>query len=442
MVQIPPGAITTSAGLRRTSSGFPEPAFAVVHSCGPRSLPKASDPHSIADLSALPSAYASAPPGVTDRSVARGRWTESRSNLWIGQFDSRAGSSRPLGTLGFAPEGNGYASAEDPRYVEPRSPPKPGEATPAWPRGMDAHDVRIFCALGVSGPPDAIAGSRPPGIGRVARSLGLDEKTVRVRLRRLEREGFIKYYQATPDLALLGMRAEVTCRFDAVNVATKLGALAFAKDIEGMVEGLDYLGTSFFVTVAGPSFEAAAVAQRSLAHRFELDRIELGRRTLDPSSATLVPLDWRIIHRMRYDARAPPSDVAAALGVTPRMVRYRLGRIRATDAVTIRPMIDARRLHGLLVYRLVVTPGRNTGDELVLLLRRRLGRTIWAVRRSLAGPILLDMFGSGLADPEESVVRALEVTGVEACHTLVLKQVLEPGPGSWIDRAVAELGRN
>ena len=304
---------------------------------------------------------------------------------------------------------------------------------------MDAHDVRIFCALGVSGPPDAIPASRPLGIGRVARSLGLDEKTVRVRLRRLEREGFIKYYQAAPDLALLGMRAEVTCRFEAVNVATKLSAIAFAREVPGMVEALDFLGTSFVVTVAGPSFEVAVDAQRSIAHRFELDRFEQGRRELGPSPTSLLPLDWRIVQRMRYDARAPLADVSASLGVTPRMVRYRLDRVRPTDAVTIRPMIDARRLQGILVYRLVVTPARGSDIDLVSPLRRHLGRTVWAVRRSLAGPILLDMFGSGLADPEESVLRALEVPGVEACHALTLKEILEPSPGSWIDQAIADL---
>ena len=304
---------------------------------------------------------------------------------------------------------------------------------------MDANDVRIFCALAISGPPDPIATNPPPGIGRVARSLGLDEKTVRVRLRRLEEARFIKYYQAAPDLTLLGMRAELTCRFDAVNIATKMEALSYAPGVPGMVEALDFLGSSFFVTVAAPSFAGALDAQKSIAHRFELDRYEQGRRELDPNPAVLLPVDWRIVQRMRYDARAPLSDVAASLGITPRMVRYRLGRIRVGGAVTIRPMIDARRLRGLVVFRLVVTPARGAGDELLTPLRRHLGHTVWAVRRSVAGPILLDMFGTGLADPEDSVLKALEVDGVEACHALILKEILEPAPESWIDRTIATL---
>jgi len=208
-----------------------------------------------------------------------------------------------------------------------------------------------------------------------------------------------------------------------------------------MVEALDFLGPSFVVTVAGPSWESAVDVQRSIAHRFELERFEQGHRRLAPSSARLIPMDWRIVQRMRYDARAPLSEVASSLGVTPRLVRYRLGRIRSSGAVTVRPMIDARRLRGLLIYRLVVTPARGSGDDLLTPLRRHLGRTVWAVRRSLAGPILLDMFGTGLADPEESVVQALEVPGVEACHALTLKEILESPPGGWIDRTVAGLVR-
>jgi len=304
---------------------------------------------------------------------------------------------------------------------------------------MDAHDVRIFCALAVSGPPEAIPRSRPPGLRRIAQGLGLDEKTVRVRLRRLEDEGFIKYYQAAPDLALLGISTELTSRFEAVNVATKIDSLHYAQSQDGMVEALDFLGTSFVVTGAGNSADEATDLHKRIAHRFELDRFEQGRRTLPPSDAQLLPLDWKIIERMRYDARAPIDDVAGALGITPRMVRYRLGKIRASGAVTIRPMIDARRQQGVILYRLVVTTLSTSREEVLARLRQRLGDSIWAVRLTAAGPLLVDMFGFGLAEPEESVVAALEVKGVEACAALTLKEILEPPHGNWVDRRIADL---
>jgi DNA-binding Lrp family transcriptional regulator len=304
---------------------------------------------------------------------------------------------------------------------------------------MDAHDVRIFCALAVAGPPEATPPSNPPGLRRIARGLGLDEKTVRVRLRRLEEEGFIKYYQAAPDLALLGISSEVTCRFDAVNVATKIESLRFAQTQDGMVEGLDFLGSSFVITTAGTTAEEAIDLHKRIAHRFELDRFEQGRRILPPSDARLVPLDWKIIERMRYDARAPIDDVAGALGITSRMVRYRLRKIRASGAVMIRPMIDARRQRGVILYRLIVTIESGTREDVLARLRRRFGDSIWAVRIPVAGPLLVDMFGVSLADPEESVVAALQVRGVQACAALTLKEILEPPHGNWVDRRIADL---
>jgi DNA-binding Lrp family transcriptional regulator len=304
---------------------------------------------------------------------------------------------------------------------------------------MDAQDIRIFCVLAISGPPETLLPTRPPGLRRIAHGLGLDEKTVRVRLRRLEDDGFIKYYQAAPNLALLGMSAEVTWRFEAVNVATKLEALRYAQAQAGMVEALDFLGGSFVVTGAGETVDRAVDLAKRIAHRFELDRFEQGRRALEPCEGRLSPLDWRIIERMRYDARAPIGEVAGALGMTPRMVRYRLGRIRASGAVTIRPVIDARRQVGLILYRLTLTTDAEDRAGVLHGLKRRLGNSIWAVRISQAGPLLVDMFALNLAEPEESLALALEVNGVQSCSVMLLKEICEPPAGSWIDQRIAEL---
>lgn len=45
---------------------------------------------------------------------------------------------------------------------------------------------------------------RRPSPSQIASKLGLDEKTVRLRTRRMERERFIEYYQAIPNLRLFG----------------------------------------------------------------------------------------------------------------------------------------------------------------------------------------------------------------------------------------------
>ena len=81
---------------------------------------------------------------------------------------------------------------------------------------MDAKDVRIFCEIAFKGLDyDSFTDRRvsPLAIGR---KLGLDEKTVRVRVKKMEDDGFIKYYQAMPSLALFQLKNMNTYRLESL----------------------------------------------------------------------------------------------------------------------------------------------------------------------------------------------------------------------------------
>src|SRR5882672_5505217 len=65
---------------------------------------------------------------------------------------------------------------------------------------VDATDVQVFCELAFKEMGFIAQGERQLGPAAISRKLGLDEKTVRLRIQRMEETGFIKYYQATPEL--------------------------------------------------------------------------------------------------------------------------------------------------------------------------------------------------------------------------------------------------
>jgi DNA-binding Lrp family transcriptional regulator len=67
---------------------------------------------------------------------------------------------------------------------------------------LDSTDVRIFCEMAFRDLGYEKFTERRPSAGEMGKKLGLDEKTVRSRVNRMEESGFIKYYQATPSLAL------------------------------------------------------------------------------------------------------------------------------------------------------------------------------------------------------------------------------------------------
>ena len=304
------------------------------------------------------------------------------------------------------------------------------------PTPMDAKDVRIFCELafkelGVGEESGANHGPR-----EIGRRLGLDEKTVRSRIRKMEDSGFIKYYQATPSLALLGLRNLGLYRFEAMNITTKQRVLAYLKSLPRVVEAFDFLGPVVSVSIAGSDPAEIKSTAGAIAGRFELTNLRLGERLLREPGGRLDHLDWQIIRRLRYDARCTAKEVAGTLSITRRMAEYRMAKVQASGAVLSRAVIDTRRQQGLVFYELDISldPSRHIVVDKEL--RVMGGETLWSMTSPRPGALLANLFGFGLGEPEETVFRTLTIDGVRSCSVLVLKEIAEPDRPNWIDSLI------
>jgi DNA-binding Lrp family transcriptional regulator len=301
---------------------------------------------------------------------------------------------------------------------------------------MDAKDVRIFCELAfretgiIEGP------NSPPSSKEIGRLLGMDEKTVRSRVRKMEDSGFIKYYQATPSLPLLGLRNLGLYRFEAMNITTKQRLLVYLRSFPHVVEAFDFLGPVVSVSIAGTEQGEIADAVRAIAGMFELTNVGLGERTLRATESRLDGLDWQIIRRLRYDARCTAKDVAKTLSITRRMAEYRMAKVQGSGAVLTRAVIDTRKQEGLVFYELEISlePSKHISVEREL--RAMSGETLWSMSSPRPGALLVNLFGFGLGEPEESLLKTLKIDGVRACSIFVLKEMVEPDRPNWIDKMI------
>src|SRR5215471_3838317 len=98
---------------------------------------------------------------------------------------------------------------------------------------------------------------RRPSAIEIGQQLSLDEKTVRSRIGRMEDSGFIKYYQATPNLALVGLSTIGLFRFEAHNLSTKHAIMENLQNVPRLVEAMDYLGPFLKGSIAGATLEEA-----------------------------------------------------------------------------------------------------------------------------------------------------------------------------------------
>jgi len=303
---------------------------------------------------------------------------------------------------------------------------------------MDARDVRIFCEMAFKGLDyDSFTDRRvsPLAIGR---KLGLDEKTVRVRVRKMEDDGFIKYYQAIPSLALFGLKSLNSYKLEAVNIATKQRVVKNIQQVPYIVEAIDYLGPVISVSIAGASSRDIEQVVGRIVNQFELNKTSLGGRIVREQLSQPDKLDWQIIQKLRYDALCSTKDVAQALSITPRMVEYRITRLLDSGGLLIRAIINTQKQEGLLFYELDMSVEEAKQFVVVKALSEGYGEKLWSIRTSEGGVLLANFFGFTLGEPEDTTVNALELEGVRSCSLLIFKEIIEPQRPNWIDSLIEQ----
>ena len=303
---------------------------------------------------------------------------------------------------------------------------------------MDAKDVRIFCEIAFKGLDyDSFTDRRvsPLAIGR---KLGLDEKTVRVRVKKMEDDGFIKYYQAMPSLALFQLKNMNTYRFEALNIATKQRVIEHIQELTYIVEAIDYLGQVVSVSMTGTSSEEIDQVASGLANTFELYKWILGSRIIKKPVSVADRLDWQIIQELRYDALSGVKELSESLSITPRMVEYRIKKLLASEMLLVRAIINSQKQQGLIFYELEMSVDETKRYEVIKRLSEIYAEKLWSVRTLAAGVLLANFFAFTLAEPEEAYVNTLKLEGVRSCSLFIFKETVEPKRPNWMDGLIEQ----
>src|SRR5215470_6742735 len=106
----------------------------------------------------------------------------------------------------------------------------------------------------------------------IGAKLGVDERTVRLRLNKMEKEGFIQYYQIIPNLGILGRPLASLCNFQSPNLTCKFQALEILKHTDDVIDIADFLGESFGVTISSATEDEANRIAERLAEKSRLSQ--------------------------------------------------------------------------------------------------------------------------------------------------------------------------
>jgi DNA-binding Lrp family transcriptional regulator len=279
---------------------------------------------------------------------------------------------------------------------------------------MDILDIRIFCEMGFKYHPPGGLLDRRPSIGSIAKHLDIDARTVKARIKRLEQDGFIKYYQVVPNYRNLG--------FECTTFVVYFSEMAAKKEAIRKVQLLDEIvrvDENFYSMVFSVLYKTKQDLEKKLALIKELllagakEPLKLYDLSLPDPKLKLSEADWRIIKSIRYNALKPSKKIAEELGLTLPTINNRLQRMICSRALYFVPIFNAQQVSKLILYALVFFIDETKRKKTVNEIHEKFKDNSYNRIVNQTGAIVFLMFATKIGEPEENYMKAKSIDGVQ-----------------------------
>lgn len=299
---------------------------------------------------------------------------------------------------------------------------------------MDELDFKIFKSIEFRpfGPNAGDLSRLNPWV--IAKKVDADGNTVKLRLDKMKKSGFIHYFQIYPNFRLLGLNG-VAYSFELPDVIEKKEAIDRCALVDGVTEIHNFIGPNLCIDFTYSDT------------RDELRRLELFRRltrcegperfyerVMPPVEIALSHTDWRIIKALRYHAFKPLSAVAKELGLSAKTVRSRFERMAQNNAVIIVPLVNPADMPDTITHVLLLYPSAEKREEALSTAMELFRGPCFMARTSPPGNAMLCLAARTLAETEENLIKARRVEGMRDVKLLVLREIREYT--QWIDSAI------
>jgi DNA-binding Lrp family transcriptional regulator len=258
----------------------------------------------------------------------------------------------------------------------------------------------------------------------IAKKVGADGNTVKSRIAKMKKAGFIKYFQIYPNYRLLGITGSAYL-FPLDDVLDKCDMIDRCSLVDGVVQIHNFIGSNICVDF---TYQDARDERRRLDLLCKLTRCDspekFYERVMPPIEVeSLSNSDWRIIKALRYDAFKPLSKVAKELGLTLKTVRSRFERMVQSNSIIIAPFIDPGEIPNTITYVLLVYPSPDRREEVIQKAMNEFQNSCFLIDSSSRGNSMLCLAARTLAETEESLIRARKIEGMMNVKLLVLKEM-------------------
>jgi DNA-binding Lrp family transcriptional regulator len=236
---------------------------------------------------------------------------------------------------------------------------------------LDDLDVRIIKELGS---PSSTNWNVRETYSNIARRIGVDEETVRRRLKRAEELGSVSGWRMMVNPHLIGCEA-ASLDLDVEDEMNKGRAIAAVRRVDGVIKILDFRGRGLQVTLYYQNSDAMRRKIELIGSICGSSRPTVWELVFPRVDVRMTGTDWEIVDAMLEDARKSLEDVSQSKGVSVRTVERRLKGITEGRAVYLQGAPNFRMFAGLSCVFLVFCTDRKKKSVVDKLVLSKLHRT-------------------------------------------------------------------
>ena len=263
----------------------------------------------------------------------------------------------------------------------------------------------------------------------IAAKLGVDEETVRNRVRHLRDSGFLLGYRVVPNPALLG-RTFASLRIEFRDRESKQAAIPLLAKVEGVINIGSTYDKSVLVTILAVQEQDFSKLITGLGVEGEVSWVPgLGLRT---TNFRMTGVDWEIVDLLLRDAERRLDEVGKQLKVSTRTVKRRLSMMMKESAIFIMPMVDLRKTEGIS-YQLRVQSERGKKSEVEKSVVAKIGNVVLRASDSQDGSVF-GFTGANVAEGNDLLEWVKQQPGVISASMTIAERVVHVF--DWIESEV------
>jgi DNA-binding Lrp family transcriptional regulator len=254
----------------------------------------------------------------------------------------------------------------------------------------------------------------------IAAKLGVDEETVRNRVKHLRDIGFLLGYRLVPNPILLG-RSFASLRVEFPDRDSKEASIPRLTQLDGVINIGSTYDKSVLVTLLATLDQDFSKLIADTGVEGEVSRVPgLGLRT---TKIRMTKLDWEIVSLLLRDAERRLEDVAKQLRVSTKTVKRRLNTMMRETAIFTMPMVDLRKTEGIS-YQLRVQSEQGKKSKVEKSVVAKISNLVFRASDSQNGSVF-GFTGANVAEGNEILEWVRSQPGVKSADMTITEKVVQ-----------------